>query len=138
MPDSGAEITVMSAAMARHLGVQEEDLLPSPSIQISAANGQPMHCIGTFEAFISLQDRTARDTVYVFTEARGMLLAWYTAKSLGILPGHYPQPAALPSATRRVVATRPDAATRPPSSSPPPSYRQINAIACRERQQSLS
>ena len=42
-PNSGAEITVMSAEKARHLGVQEEALSPPPSIQISA-----MHCIGTF------------------------------------------------------------------------------------------
>ena len=104
-PDSGAEITVMSTEAARQLGVHEEDLSPPPSIEIAAANGQPMCCIGTFKTTISLQGRATEGTVHVFTEARGMLLAWYTAKKLGILPAHYPQPTQ-PHATQRAVATK--------------------------------
>ena len=105
-PDSGAEITVMSEETARRLGVRREDLSPPPSIEISAANGQAMNCIGTFKVNISLQGRATEDTVHVFREARGMLLAWYTAKKLDILPAHYPQPAKTPlSATQQVMAT---------------------------------
>ena len=92
-PDSGAEITVISTETAHRLGIRRADLSTPPSIEISAANGQPMSCIGTFQITISLQGRTAEDTAYVFEESRGMLLAWYTAKKLDILPAHYPQPA---------------------------------------------
>ncbi|KAF0309805.1 hypothetical protein FJT64_019101 [Amphibalanus amphitrite] len=86
--------------LQHNVAIDREDLSPPPSIQISAANLQPMRCTGTFEVFISLQDRLIRDTVYVFTESRGMLLAWYTAKSLAILPDHYPQPG-MPIASRQ-------------------------------------
>ncbi|XP_043234479.1 uncharacterized protein K02A2.6-like [Amphibalanus amphitrite] len=105
----------MSAETARLLGVTTDALSPPPSIQISAANGQPMCCIGTFDTFISLQDKTSRDTVYVFPESRGMLLAWYTAKALGILPAHYPEPAKQPSGVHRVAASPTDGANSSPS-----------------------
>ena len=90
-----------------------------PSIQVSAANGQLMCCIGTFEVSISLQGRVARDTVYVFTESRGMLLAWYTAKTLGILPAHYPQPdTKQPPVIQEVMTSPPRPPTTPSSHSP--------------------
>ena len=92
-PDSGAEITVMSSATAHALGVQDSALSKPPSIDITAANGQAMNCIGTFKAIIHLNERGVEDTIYVFNESRGLLLAWYTAQKLGILPDHYPQPA---------------------------------------------
>ena len=93
----------MSAELARHLGVQKEDLSPPPSIQISAANGQPMFCTGTFEVSISLQDKTVRDTVYVFSESRG------------ILPDHYPQPGPQRSAIDSIVTASSDGGARGPS-----------------------
>ena len=92
-PDSGAEITVMSADTARKLGMEDVALDRPPCINVTAANGQSMECIGTFKAIIHLNDRAADDTVHVFKESRGLLLAWYTAKKLGILPDHYPEPA---------------------------------------------
>ena len=98
-PDSGAEITVMSSDTARRLGVYEHSLSQPPSIRISAANGQRMHCIGTFKTVFRLKDRAAEDTVHVFKESRGLLLAWYTAQQLGILPDHYPQPTPDPGQT---------------------------------------
>ncbi|XP_043223982.1 uncharacterized protein K02A2.6-like [Amphibalanus amphitrite] len=123
-PDSGAEISVMSAELARQLGVRQEDLSPPPSIQISAANLQPMRCTGTFEVFISLQDRLIRDTVYVFTESRGMLLAWYTAKSLAILPDHYPQPGSQRPAIDSIVTTGSDGEGRTSPTDPKSAVRQ--------------
>ncbi|XP_043188392.1 uncharacterized protein K02A2.6-like [Amphibalanus amphitrite] len=92
-PDSGAEITVMSADTARKLGMEDVALDRPPCINVTAANGQSMECIGTFKAIIHLNGRAADDTVHVFKESRGLLLAWYTAKKLGILPDHYPEPA---------------------------------------------
>ena len=91
-PDSGAEITVMSSDTAHTMGVQDSVLSKPPSINVTAANGQSMHCIGTFKAIIHLHERAVEDTIYVFKESQGLLLAWYTAQKLGILPDHYPQP----------------------------------------------
>ena len=94
-PDSGAEITVMSADTAHILGVKDNALSRPPSFDVTAANGQPMRCIGTFKVIIRLDGRAVEDTVYVFNESQGCLLAWYTAQKLGILPDHYPRPAPL-------------------------------------------
>lgn len=91
-PDSGAEINVMNADTARQLGVRKEDLSRPPKMEVAAANGQPMHCTGTFQASVRLYNKAAKVTVHVFEESRGLLLAWYTAKELGILPQHYPEP----------------------------------------------
>lgn len=94
-PDSGAEITVMSAEIAHSIGVSDDELSDPPGFEVSAANGQAMRCIGTFRAVVTLGERSVEDTIHVFRESRGLLLAWYTAKNLGILPEHYPAP--LPS-----------------------------------------
>lgn len=94
-PNSGAEITVMSADTAHMLGMEDAALDRPPSINVTAANGPSMECISTFKAIIHLNERAVEDTVHVFKESRGLLLAWYTAKKLGILPDHYPEPAPL-------------------------------------------
>ena len=79
---------MMNLDSSHTLGGQDNAPSGPPSINVTAANGQPMHCIATFKAIICLNERTVEDTVHVFKESRRLLLAWYTAQKLGILPDH--------------------------------------------------
>ena len=62
-PDFGAEITVISADTAHSLGIQDNHLSKCSSLDVRAANGQSMYCIGTFTTIFRLGKRTVEDMV---------------------------------------------------------------------------
>ena len=68
------------------------NLQPPPKESIIAANQKPLNCIGTLTTTMNYGNRAAKDTVYICEEATGVLLAWFTCVTLGIIPKDYPSP----------------------------------------------
>ncbi len=89
MPDTGATRSIISARVARRLGLY----LWKSSALINTASGQPMHCnskvllqasVGDHEP-VSIKALVSRD----LTEE--MLISWHDLVTLGILPANFPE-----------------------------------------------
>ena len=90
-PDTGAEATVMGAAMAASVGVTADRISPaSGSAQFTSVSRAPLTCKGLFEATVTLGDCNIDTTVYVLEELRGFLLGWTDIVRLRILPANFP------------------------------------------------
>ena len=61
----------------------------SPSICLQAGDCQVKQ-VGEFDVDFICGDQIVTDTVHVIDGTKGLLLSWYTAKDLMILPQNYP------------------------------------------------
>ncbi|XP_068239977.1 uncharacterized protein [Palaemon carinicauda] len=89
-PDSGAETTVMGLGNAKSLGIHESSLEPIVMGGLIAADRQPLTNMGTFEAFLTLGNRSTTTVVSVVKEVKGALLSWFDCIAQGILPENFP------------------------------------------------
>ncbi|XP_064116668.1 uncharacterized protein LOC135222514 [Macrobrachium nipponense] len=89
-PDSGAETTVIGLENAKSLGIHESSLEPIIMGGLIAADRQPLTNMGTFEAFLTLGNRSTTTVVSVVKEVKGALLSWFDCVALGILPENFP------------------------------------------------
>ena len=48
-----------------------------------------MKPVGKIPVIISLQGRTYRDDIHIFSRVSGALISWKAAKELGLLPPQY-------------------------------------------------
>ena len=103
-PDTGAEATVTGLNFLRQMQLDSDNIC-SPSLPddtIIAANGTSIDCIGAVDIYIHVAGKCTKETVIVCKEQRGLLLAWYVCRDLGIVPHNYPTPVC--SITRKNMA----------------------------------
>ena len=74
----------------QQLGLSTQVLNAPLAEEVMAADGQTMNCLGTFQLLVSLGEYEVVTDVAVFEEVDGILLAWYLARDLGLLPADYP------------------------------------------------
>ena len=91
-PDTGADVTIMGRIQFDLLGFTSDQLEAPLGQEVIAANGQPLDCLGTCNLIFHLGSRSVADRVTVVDSVDGILLAWYVARDLGILPDDYPTP----------------------------------------------
>ena len=91
-PDTGADVTIMRRIQFDLLGFTSDQLEAPLGQEVLAANGQPLDCLGTLNLIFHLGSRSVADRVTVVDSVDGILLAWYVARDLGILPDDYPTP----------------------------------------------
>ena len=91
VPDSGAEITVISKQHFNELGLKRSKLKP-PDLAIRAANGTKLDCIGICTADLEYCGTTFEADMYVVTTLKDSLLCWTHLIECKILPPDYPKP----------------------------------------------
>ena len=104
LPDSGADICVGGAALLHQLNEHPANLLPS-TITPRAVNGTTMKPVGKLPVTLTLGAHTYTDDFHIYQNATGTLLSWKAAKSLSILPQHYPYPQSTPTPHLATITT---------------------------------
>ena len=93
LPDSGADISAAGPQFVQALGEYMDNLAPS-NIRPRAVNGSILHPVGKLpHVAFCVNGRTVHDDVHIYDSITSALISWATAKQLGILPEHYPEPA---------------------------------------------
>ena len=93
LPDSGADISAAGPQFVQALGEYMDNLAPS-NIHPRAVNGSILHPVGKLpHVAFCVNGRTVHDDVHIYDSITSALISWATAKQLGILPEHYPEPA---------------------------------------------
>ena len=87
--DTCAQTCVTDPSLLRHLGIGEEDLIPT-NHKIVAVTKDPLHIKGILLVEISLDERSTNQSVYVTDSVRGLFLTMGAQMDLGILPLSYP------------------------------------------------
>ena len=101
-PDTGAEATVAGLNFLRQMKLDSGNIWSPPDDTIIAANGTSIDCIGAVDIYIHVAGKSTKETVLICKEQRGLLLAWYVCRDLGIVPHNYPTPVC--SITRKNMA----------------------------------
>ena len=89
LPDSGAEVSVMSIIDAERLGMHREDLQPLPN-RLYAADGRVIQCLGQCNVKLRLGNVTRTVKVSVVPRIHCPLLSWHDAVGFRILPAEFP------------------------------------------------
>ena len=91
LPDSGADISAARPKLLRLLGEHPFNLLPS-QVNPCTADGHKMQPMGKLPVTFHLQGRQHKEDMHIYSDVSGVIMSWKAAKSLSILPSHYPQP----------------------------------------------
>ena len=91
-PDTGAEATVAGLDILKQIGIDIGNTCHTPEDTIIAANGTSFECVGTVDLHIHAADKSMKETVLICKAQKGLLLAWYVCRELGIVPNDYPKP----------------------------------------------
>jgi len=89
MPDTGAEVTLMSESTFRSLRIGQNHL-KQLEIKIVNAENCPMTQQGTFSCIFQYGNRKCRPNVYVGPKEDGLLLDWLACRELAIIPPDFP------------------------------------------------
>ena len=91
-PDTGAEASVAGITFLKQMKLETGNMCPPPDDTIIAANGTSIECIGSLNIYIHVAGKSTKETVLICKQQRGLLLAWYVCRDLGIVPHNYPLP----------------------------------------------
>ena len=85
-PDTGTEATVAGLDILKQIGLDIGNTCRPPEDTVIAANGTSFECVGTVDLHIHAADKSMKETVLICKEQKGLLLAWYVCRGLGIVP----------------------------------------------------
>ena len=91
LPDSGTDISAAGPKLLRLLGEHPFNLLSS-QVNPCTADGHKMQPMGKLPVTFHLQGRQHKEDMHIYPDISGVIMSWKAAKSLSILPSHYPQP----------------------------------------------
>lgn len=91
LPDSGADISAAGPKLLKLLSEHPLNLLPS-EVNPRTADGHTMQPMGRLPVTFHLQGRQHKEDVHIYPDVPAVIMSWKAAKSLSILPSHYPQP----------------------------------------------
>ena len=87
LPDTGADICVMSESIANDIGAQGKKLKKSDRI-VRGVNGIPLHVKGEMQMEIKFKEKKTKQMVVVCYDSEGVLLSYQASVILGILEVH--------------------------------------------------
>ena len=92
-PDTGADESVIGKAHLEELGIPLSSLRPVTDVVVANADGSPMSPpLGTFEARISVHDRSITATIGVQESLPTPLLSYDHCLGLALIPPMFPRP----------------------------------------------
>ena len=92
LPDSGADICAAGPTFVQALGEHMNNLAHS-DVAPKAVNGSTLRPLGKIPNVVfQVSGKTTREDVHIYNSISGALISWAAAKTLGILPKHYPTP----------------------------------------------
>ena len=113
-PDTGATLCVVGPTILGKLGLNHSVLEPSTR-RITTATGGKIHCIGKFQATLSIGNRFSLQDIYVCTNIRRFFLSRAGCIELGIVHQKFPLPIDYtPSSYSLTIPEKPQKLPHPP------------------------
>ncbi|MEL6802194.1 MAG: DDE-type integrase/transposase/recombinase [Bacteroidota bacterium] len=114
-PDTGATLSVAGPDLLQKLKLSRS-CLKDTTKRILTATGEKIHCIGKFQAKLSVGGRSTLQDIYICTNIKRMFLSKSGCISLGIVHEHFPLPINhVPSPPSPTVPVKPKHLPYPPT-----------------------